>query len=312
MNTTNTTLYQLELDYSNIDCGMGYVFQLKNGQFFIIDGGFCTAGEEDRLYDFLKERCKGTPIIVGWFFSHAHDDHIGNFIQFIQKYKNQVIIEKLIYNFQPIDFPETEHDWKSSDPAVAKEFYRTIEKFCYDIPIYTPQTNDIFQIEEITVEVLYTHNDLDTGNYIFNDCSTVITTEYAGQKILWLGDIHKEGSRILLQNKIEKLQCDIVQVSHHGFSGAPIELYEATKAKAVLWPTPDYLMKEILNKNPILKYNDVNLYILNDMNIQNHWIGGNGTVEIKLPYKRDDYLTYPKIYFGYPKGWTERLCMPVG
>ena len=128
-----TTLYQLELDYSNIDCGMSYVFHLQDGRFFIIDGGYFTPGEEDRLYGFLKERCKGEPVIAGWFFSHAHDDHIGNFIQFMHKYKEQVQIEQLIYNFQSIDLPDADCDWKSSGPAIVKEFYRTVREYCSDI-----------------------------------------------------------------------------------------------------------------------------------------------------------------------------------
>jgi len=305
-----TTLYQLELDYSNIDCGMSYVFHMQCGRFFIIDGGYFTTGEEDRLYDFLKERCGGTPIIAGWFFSHAHDDHIGNFIQFVQKYREQVVIEKLIYNFQSIDLPEIECDWKSSGPAIVREFYRTIEKFCKGIPIFTPHTGDVFQVGEITVEVLFTHNDLDSTEVIFNDCTTVITTEYAGQKVLWLGDIDKEGSGILLQNKKNKLLCDIVQVSHHGFSGATKEIYAATKAKAAFWPTPDYLMKEVKDDNPLLRDNNVNLYVLTDKNIQNHWISGNGTVGIKLPYRYDAAVSYPQHFFGCPKGWSEFLCMP--
>ena len=293
-----TTLYQLELDYTNVDCGMSYVFHLQDGRFFIIDGGYFTQGEEDRLYDFLKERNGNKPIIAGWFFSHAHDDHIGNFVQFIHKYREKVIIEKLIYNFQNIDLPENDCDWKKSSEALVKEFYKTIETYCNDVPIITPQTGDIFKIGELIIEVLFTHNDLNSEDPLFNDCTTVITTEYAGQKILWLGDIDKEGSRILLQNNKDKLACDIVQVSHHGFSGATQEVYTQTHAKAALWPTPDYLMEDIKNNTTSFNDNYINLYILNKMNIEEHWISGYGTVGITLPYKTGDNKTFPKKFFG--------------
>jgi len=291
-------LYQLELDYTNIDCGMSYVFHLNDGRFFIIDGGNCTAREEDRLFTFLKERSEGMPIIAGWFFSHAHDDHIGNFIQFIHMYREDVQIERLIYNFQSIDLPDEDCDWKSSGPAIVKEFYRVLDEYCSNIPVDIVNAGDIFQIGDITVEVLFTHNDFDHGDEYFNDCTTVITTEYAEQKILWLGDVEKEGSRILLQNKLDKLICDIVQVSHHGFSGATKELYAATQARAALWPTPDYLMDDIKKNSSFLRDNCANLFILNDMDVKEHWVGGYGTVGITLPYKFGEVESYPKMFYG--------------
>jgi len=296
-----TTLYQLELDYTNIDCGMSYVFHLQDGRFFIIDGGYYTPGEEDRLYNFLKELTAGNePVIAAWFFSHAHDDHIGNFVKFIWKYGKKVIIDKLIYNFQPINLPESgaECDWQNSGAALVKAFYETIDEHCRNVPIYTPQTGDIFRVGEITVEVLYTYNDLKSDNIMFNDCSTVITTEYAGQKILWLGDIDKEGSNILIRDKKEKLVCDIIQVSHHGFSGATLDVYAATQAKAALWPTPDYLMEDIKNNTTAVRTNYVNLFVLNEMNIKDHWIGGYGTVGIKLPYRSGETESFPKKFYG--------------
>jgi beta-lactamase superfamily II metal-dependent hydrolase len=297
-----TSLYQLELDYTNIDCGMSYIFHLQDGRFFIIDGGYFTPGEEDRLYDFLKERCEGMPVIAGWFFSHAHQDHVGNFIQFIWKYREQVVIENLIYNFQPIDLSDVKGDWKSSDPATVKEFYGTVGKYCGDIPKITPHTGDVFQIGEITVETLHTHED-NPAALIFNDNSTVITTQIASQKILWLGDIEKEGSRILMQDKKDKLPCDIVQISHHGYSGATHEVYAATQAKTALWPTPDYIMEAIRSNNPYIKTNHVNLFVLNDMNVQEHFVGGDGTVKMALPYRIGTADTYPKRFFGSHEKW---------
>ncbi|MCL2427355.1 MAG: aldo/keto reductase [Oscillospiraceae bacterium] len=294
-----TTLYQLDLDYSNIDCGMSYAFHMQDGRFFVIDGGYQTKGEEDRLYKFLKERSEGIPLIAGWFFTHAHDDHVGNFIQFICKYRDKVTIEKLMYNFQPIDLIDVD----SATEAMTKSFYETAAKYCCDIPVITLQTGEIFHIGDIEIEVLFTYNDLDVKNknVTFNDCSTVIMTTIADQKILWFGDLEVEGGRILLQNKKDKLVCDIVQVSHHGFRGVSIDVYEATQAKIALWSTPDYVMEWIKDNNPYIRNNFVNQYILNDMNIQEHLISGNGMVEMKLPYEMATVKSYPQRFFGCPQ-----------
>ena len=274
-----TTLYQLALDYREINCGMSYVFHLRDGRFFIIDGGYFTPGEEDRLYDFLKERCGGAPVIAGWFFSHAHQDHVGCFINFIWKYRGQAVIERLIYNFQPVDFSKIDGDWKSSDPATVKEFYRTIDEACQGIPVMTPRTGDVFQIGELTVEVLYTQEDLYPKKASFNDYSTVITTQIDGQKILWLGDIYKQASRFLLRNKKDKLACDIVQVAHHGFGGATRALYAKTRARVALWPTPDYEMEKITST----RGHKSNAYLLK--RVPEHLVSGRGTVALALPYQ---------------------------
>lgn len=79
---------------------------LRGQQLFIIDGGhFLQPNDHKRIYRFLRER---TPdgeraVISGWFFSHAHDDHVSQFVDFIREYGSAVDIEKLYYNDAPID-----------------------------------------------------------------------------------------------------------------------------------------------------------------------------------------------------------------
>lgn len=279
-----TKLYQMSLDQRTIDCGMSYVFQLDDGAFFLIDGGYFTPGEEDRLYQFLTERAEGAPHIVGWFFSHAHQDHVGNFINFIRKYGDSVRLDALLYNFQPCDFSDLAEDvdWKSSDPATFREFYRTIEACCSRAERKILRTGDRIPFGELMIEVLYTHEDLDMdiADVKFNDCSTVIRATVKGQRILFLGDVYNEGSRILLRDPAALL-CDLVQVSHHGFSGATAEVYRATGARVALWPTADYVYDKIV----LERKRDANNYLLFESGIQKHIISGHGDAELELPYE---------------------------
>lgn len=286
----STTLYQLELDQAHIDCGMSYVFHMEDGRFFIIDGGYFTEGEQDRLYDFLISRCEGKPVIAGWFFSHAHQDHIGNFIQFVWKYGNDVTIQKLLFHFHPADLSQVTGDWKSSDDATMKEFYHTLEEYCRDVPVITPQTGDRYQIGEITIDVLYTCADLLPTTSCVNDYSTVITTTVAGQKILWLGDAETQASRILLEGKQDILKsCEIIQVAHHGFNGATRELYAATHPHTVLWPSPAPNFEQN-------KPTPVNHFILNDLGAADHIVSGYGDAELSLPYTPGTAKRSPKRF----------------
>ena len=59
---------------------------------------------------------------------------------------------------------------------------------------------------------------------------------YAGQGVLWLGDICTAPSELLTKRySKEYLKCDFVNMAHHGLNGARWELYEAVDAKVLLW-----------------------------------------------------------------------------
>lgn len=275
------TLHQLELDQSLVNCGMSYVFHLRDGGFFLIDGGYFTPGDEDSLYAFLRGLAKGVPHIAGWFFSHAHQDHIGNFISFLTRYHDRFTLGSLLYNFQPMDFSALapEADWRGSDLATIRAFYEAVRQYAPAVPIRTLHTGDRLAFGDLALEALYTHEDLDTTNAKFNDHSTVIRATVSGQSILFLGDVGEEGSRILLRNP-DRLRGDIVQVSHHGFPGATRALYEAIGAKIALWPTPAYELERLVADETI----PVNRYLWSAAAIAEHIVSGHGDAALALPY----------------------------
>ena len=272
-----TTLTQLQLNQTDINCGMSYIFLLDNRHFFIIDGGFFTPGEDEKLYEWLCAHCEGKPEIDGWFFSHPHQDHIGVLINMMKSHRRDLIIQKLIFNFQHMELPNTCEGWeiKSNDLATIRKFYDTLDEYCIDIPIITPHTGDLLEISELTIHVLYTHEDLNEPATI-NDQSTVIRTDICGQRILFPGDIGEKGSEILLHAR-EQLKSDIVQVAHHGFNGATTEFYEAVDAKVALWPTPDYCISDLRKRDP-------NCYLLDRSKVKEHIFSGYGTRDLILPY----------------------------
>lgn len=273
-----TTFYQLKLDQSIVDCGMSYVFHLASGHFFLIDGGYFTPGEAEHLLDFLKQKCGGRPVIDGWFFSHAHQDHVGVFINMMEQHRDEIDLRQLIFSFQPLDLPETSEGWNttSNDLATVKKFYEVLDKYCRGIPVRTPRTGDRWNVDELTLEILYTHENLN-GESTFNDHSTVLKITCENQSILFLGDIYLKGSSYLLENKASQLKCTFIQVAHHGFKGATKELYQATDAAVALWPTAEYKLDCIHSMEP-------NRYLLHDSNVREHYFSCFGDVSFNLPY----------------------------
>ncbi|MDE5984903.1 MAG: hypothetical protein K2H13_06600 [Eubacterium sp.] len=269
-------LYQLSLNQEKVDCGMSYVLKLCDDSFFIIDGGYFTKGECDRLYQFLIDHTDDKINIAGWFCSHAHEDHFGCFMDFVEKYSNYVNIENLYYNFPNMYIPSAKN-WKKDDIESTKRFYDMINKYLMNIPHIKLHTGQKFNIKNIEVEVLATHEDLYPCDFEnFNDTSTVIRINVNGKSIMFLGDTGDELSDFLINVYGKNLKSDIVQVAHHGFNGAKKEVYELIDAVTVLWPTADYCFEENLNR-------DANKYLFKESKTaKEHIISGYGTKSIVL------------------------------
>ena len=110
---TKTTLWQYEVDHSLIDCGMCYILRTATGKFFIIDSPHTySINDCERIHDFLRERTPdGEKIhIAGWFFSHGHEDHITQFISFINFFSKDVIIDNVYFNLISPDHRDS-GDW---------------------------------------------------------------------------------------------------------------------------------------------------------------------------------------------------------
>ena len=94
--TGTPRLWQLEIDNRNskLNGGMSYVFRGANGEFFILDGGYNTETEADRIYTLLRENTPAgqTPVIAGWYISHLHGDHYVAMLAFSEKYASEVSV----------------------------------------------------------------------------------------------------------------------------------------------------------------------------------------------------------------------------
>ncbi len=273
------TLYQIDLDNRRINCGMSYVFQLKDGRFFILDGGYFTNGECDRLYSLLRSLCpEGKLPIAGWFFSHAHQDHFGCFMDFITCYRSECKIEGLYYTFPSLSLPEAAR-WKASDNASIREFEFDRKLYLPDVPVYSLHTGEVFEIGGLKLEVLFTHEDIYPEKITsFNDTSTVLMANADGCKILFLGDLHTSSCRKLEAMQAGRLKADVVQVAHHGFNGSTIETYDLTSPAVALWPVPDYGFDDNTARN-------VNAHLLAMECVKEHLVAGyTGTIALPMPY----------------------------
>ena len=248
-------LTQLRLKSQEQKEGMSYVLRLSDGRFIIIDGGW---NEPDYyhakdLYALLEEQNVLDKITVAaWIISHPHGDHLGTAADFFKIYdSDDLIIESAIYNFPTeadglaVDktLGDTTSDYADSRlPA----FLTNLETYWPEIEIITCHTGQKYYYADATLEFLHTIEDFypkavswQNSNSL-NGSSAVFTIEIGGQKTMILGDCSTDESNALVDMWDDYLKCDIMQLSHHGYRGATLELYQHIDPQVALMPTALY------------------------------------------------------------------------
>ncbi len=292
----NSIFWQFEVDHSLIDCGMCYILQLSSGAFFIIDSPHTySINDCERIHNFLRAR---TPAdekihIAGWFFSHAHEDHIAQFISYLNFYCDDTTIDALYFNFVSTDHRDG-GDWMESHRGYYALFYNALNDH-KEIPVIRLHTGETFYIDNLKVDVLCSHEDVfPNDNSNFNDSSVVIMLTVDDTKILVPGDAGHEESYILEARYPEYLKAEIVQSAHHGHFGTTENFYRLVNARVVLFPVTQIMFDGDFERYPENKF-------AIDLADEYH-IASNGTVEIPLPYKKGNIKVYPDETFESFKG----------
>ena len=266
-----------------IDNGMGYTVLLEDGRFLIIDGGNDEDECADRLMQVLRKQAPDPQKIeiAAWIFTHAHEDHVGTFLNFSKRYADSVSVGVFLYNF-----PCAAQSYDTTDNGNLLSQYGMIEKVqsavarFRDAKTLKVHAGYRLQFGNAQLEFLYTPElFLPTDIRYFNVTSLVfrMTNQY-GQSVLFTGD-HSDQMGNWLGAAFGNGQCrrlygdylesDVVQVLHHGFGGgAEPEFYTTVKAKYVLWPCGKAKYEELKNepRNAYMQRDDVkdHVYVAGD------------------------------------------------
>ena len=207
-----------------------YVMQTVNGKLIVIDGGF----EEDASY------LKGFLAALGnnvdmWFVSHQHMDHISALIV-ILKNPGDLKINKIYGSLGP-HWVEV-HD--------GNECLKTTVDLNKALNIAQKQIAEltlgqIMKIDGITIKVIGVKNPEIIENGA-NNSSVVIRLWDSKKSVLFTGDLGPEGGQKILHGPYRnELDCDYVQMAHHGQGGVDEEFYKAVNPEYCIWPTPKWL-----------------------------------------------------------------------
>ena len=226
--TSSFVAWQLPSQINTI--GNSYVFQMKNGDVVVFDGG--VKEEEAYLRGFLA--ALGNHVRL-WFVSHPHPDHIGALNQ-ILKTPGEIVIDKIVHSRLSPGFCELEPDYKDA----ALDFYENLDKS--GIPVVNVlSSGTFFQVDKTRFKILAVKDETITTNP-YNNSSMVIRVWDEKKSIVFLGDAGLEEGEMLLKSSYRKeLDCDYLQMAHHGQRGVSKHFYRSIRFRVCLWPSPSWV-----------------------------------------------------------------------
>jgi len=220
-------LWQLPSQVNTI--GNSYVIKTDNGKIIVIDGG--VDKEEGYLRGFLG--ALGNKVDY-WFVSHPHPDHVGALTKILEKPEG-IKIFHICQSTLSDSMLNREPTYK--DAAV--KYYAAVNKS--GIPVIEAVAGMTFKVGHTMCKILGVKNEDLTINP-YNNSSVIIRVWDVSKSVVFLGDTGaEEGDRLLKGPYRKDLDCDYIQMAHHGQGAVRMDFYRTVKFKACLWPTPSWV-----------------------------------------------------------------------
>ena len=208
-----------------------YVIQTAGGKLIVVDGGRTADGSY--LKNFLAARGNH---VHSWFISHPHKDHL-DALSWILENQGDLVIDEIYAAIPPSEWMDQYYDSNAKSAVQAFTTALTNAGRSY----VQQNAGDLFDIDEVHIEVLYAGNtDITTSSV--NNSSVVMRVSDLTKTVLFTGDLEVAGGNHLVDTLEDgKLKADYVQMCHHGQQCAEKNFFELVDADYALWPTPPWL-----------------------------------------------------------------------
>ncbi|WP_158792873.1 ComEC/Rec2 family competence protein [Granulicella sp. L60] len=264
------TLWQLPFIETNH--GNSYVFRTQHGKVVVVDGGLPR--EAGYLRGFLG--ALGNEV-EAWFLSHPHNDHVGALNEILKKPEG-IVIKTIYYSrFSP--------SYVNNNPVVV-ELYKNLETYRSPSPakprrdpmpedmdsnsnslplkVVDVQLGSTGEIDGLDFKILEVKNEEITP-VDFNNSCMIFKVWDKSRSVVFLGDAgEQEGEKVLNGPFRRDLDCDFLQMAHHGELGVSKKFYQSIKFEACLWPAPNW--NDLKETREWIK----------DKGIQKHFLAGDG------------------------------------
>lgn len=218
------TLWQIPSHKDTI--GNSYVMRTSGGKVIVMDGGY--ADEAFTLRGFLG--ALGNEV-EAWFISHPHEDHLGALHEIMLNPQDLKI--KKIYHSR---IPEAVRLAEKGSAEHCRQYYETMDRWGSRVEdIQVP--GRVFQFDNMYLKILSVANDF--TNNAYNNSSMIMRVWDKRKSVTFLGDAGVEcGQKVLAGPYGKDLDCEYMQMAHHGQQGCNKTFYDTVKFRACLWSTP--------------------------------------------------------------------------
>lgn len=288
--------------------GMCIIYRLSDGSFIIVDGGhhgnsgIYAANIIKALREQSKDYAKTDKdiTIAAWIISHPHTDHFGTLMNEYKQF-TKFNFERIMCNFWPEEAFETAKATTSSFATGLYKNYNNTVNVAREIGVdyVVPHVGQVWWFGDTAFEFLYTiESYLPTVANAFNTSSIIfrsITADASGKETTAIITGDATGHAFNICNKMYKneLQCDIMQVAHHGggtggSNSGTQSAYALMKPSVILWPVGQNYFSTVEANS----YNQVLLAGKNPNYAELYVAGWQGnTVTLPLPYTLGTAIT---------------------
>lgn len=211
--------------------GESYLMKTRGGKVIMVDGGY--ASDVPKLRGHLEGAGNHVDL---WFITHPHEDHMEALATILNDPQG-ITVGKVVYSRVPDAFLDCE----PGSAENARGYYRALDNFMDGTDfINVHQAGQRFDIDGVGIMILSV---ADMGLHVkhYNEQSMIIRMWDDSKSVVFLGDSEEgRGDSVLAQYR-EYLDCDYLQMAHHGQGGCSEEFYKAINFRVCLWPTPSWV-----------------------------------------------------------------------
>lgn len=204
-----------------------YVIRTDAGQVVVIDGG--TADDAPYLRGFLAALGNR---VTWWFVTHPHADHMGALTEILRQPAGIEIGTVFQSPMTPAQLVTDLNRKKLADA-----YFEVLAESGIPVENLTEAGKEM-RLDGLHLKILQV-NDPEMLTNAYNNASIVLRLWDKRKSILMLADTGEESGDRLLRNVPQKeLDCDYIQMAHHGQMGVRESFYRTVRFRACMWPTP--------------------------------------------------------------------------
>lgn len=214
---------------------MFYTIESTKNKLIVVDGGTTPNAE------YVREIITGLGGKVdAWILTHPHPDHIGAFNAIWQDPQEIKIKEVYAIDVNYDNYKTLARPWDGFEC-----FEEFLEITADSDKIHYVKAGDELELCGLDMKVLNAYNAEITDKLskdLANDGSMMFKIKNEKESMLFCADVGVKISDTIMQQFGNELQCDYIQMGHHGNGGLSQEFYQLTKAKIAFFDAPEWLM----------------------------------------------------------------------